>query len=124
MSGDTSLLGKWGEEQVARYLRVRGYTVLAAGFRCRMGEIDLIVRRRELVAFVEVKLRKNADFARALEQVTRSKQRRIITTAKVYLAQHPELADCPCRFDVAEVYAPQGTDTRRPEIRYLENAFW
>ena len=124
MSSATSLLGKWGEDQVARYLHKKGWKLLAAGYRCRMGEIDLIVRKGNTLAFVEVKLRKNAAFSTAREQVTPSKQKRIRTTAAQFLSQHPELAECVCRFDVAEVYAPEGMDTRRPDIFYYENAFW
>lgn len=124
MSSSTSLLGKWGEEQAARYLKRKGYRLLASGYRCRMGEIDLIVRKGDTLAFVEVKLRKNADFSTPREQVTPAKQRRIRTTAAQFLSCNPALADCACRFDVAEVYAPEGTETRRPTIQYLENAFW
>jgi putative endonuclease len=124
MSSTTTLLGRWGEEQVGKYLRKQGYRLLASGYRCRMGEIDLIAQKRDVLAFVEVKLRKNADFAPALEQVTPAKQRRIRTTAAFYLAQNAALAELHCRFDVAEVYAIEGAQTRKPEIRYYENAFW
>ena len=124
MSAQTTIIGRWGEAQVATWLKKRGYTLLASGFRCRMGEIDLIAQKGNTLAFVEVKLRKTADFATAREQVTRAKQKRIHTTARFYLSQNPALAECFCRFDVAEVYAPQGVETRHPEINYLENAFW
>ena len=124
MNTQTTLLGRWGEALVGKWLIRRGYTLLASGYRCRMGEIDLIARKGNTLAFVEVKLRKSAEFAAAREQVTRAKQRRIRTTAQLYLAQNPTLADCFCRFDVAEVYAPQGTETKHPDIHYLENAFW
>lgn len=124
MSSAASLLGKWGEEQVARYLSKRGWKLLAAGYRCRMGEIDLIVRKGDTLAFVEVKLRKNTAFSTAREQVTPAKQNRIRTTAAQFLSLYPELAECACRFDVAEVYAPEGTETKHTTIQYLENAFW
>ena len=122
--GSTALLGRWGEEQTGRYLRKHGYTLLASGFRCRMGEIDLIAQKNDVLAFVEVKLRKSAAFAPARTAVTGPKQERIRITAAQYLAQHPELAQMRCRFDVAEVYAPMGMETPKPEICYLENAFW
>lgn len=124
MSTQAALLGRWGEALVGKWLTRRGYTLLASGYRCRMGEIDLIARKGNTLAFVEVKLRRTADFAAAREQVTPAKQRRIRTTAQLYLAQNPALAECFCRFDVAEVYAPQGTETKHPDINYLENAFW
>ena len=124
MSSDTALLGRWGEKQAAGYLHQKGYRLLAAGYRCRMGEIDLIAQKGRELAFVEVKLRRNANFAEPREQVTAAKQRRILLAARHFLAQHPEYGEHYCRFDVAEVYAPDGVQTAKPEIRYYEHAFW
>ena len=124
MSSDAALLGRWGEKQAAGYLHQKGYRLLAAGYRCRMGEIDLIAQKGRELAFVEVKLRRNANFAEPREQVTAAKQRRILLAARNFLAQHPEYGEHYCRFDVAEVYAPDGLQTAKPEIRYYEHAFW
>lgn len=124
MSSDAALLGRWGEKQAAGYLHQKGYRLLAAGYRCRMGEIDLIAQKGRELAFVEVKLRRNARFAEPREQVTTAKQRRILLAARNFLAQHPEYGEHYCRFDVAEVYAPDGLQTAKPEIRYYEHAFW
>ena len=124
MSSDAALLGRWGEKQAAGYLHQKGYRLLAAGYRCRMGEIDLIAQKGRELAFVEVKLRRNARFAEPREQVTSAKQRRILLAARHFLAQHPEYGEHYCRFDVAEVYAPDGVQTAKPEIRYYEHAFW
>ena len=88
------------------------------------GEIDLIAQKGRELAFVEVKLRRNARFAEPREQVTAAKQRRILLAARNFLAQHPEYGEYYCRFDVAEVYAPDGLQTAKPEIRYYEHAFW
>ena len=124
MSSETTLLGRWGEAQVAEYLHKKGYRLIASGYRCRMGEIDLIARKGPYLAFVEVKLRRDAKFATAREQVTAAKQRKILVTAEHFLSQHPEMGEYLCRFDVAEVYAPEGTKTLKPEIHYYEHAFW
>lgn len=124
MSSDAALLGRWGEKQAAGYLHQKGYRLSAAGYRCRMGEIDLIAQKGRELAFVEVKLRRNARFAEPREQVTAAKQRRILLAARNFLAQHPEYGEHYCRFDVAEVYAPDGLQTAKPEIRYYEHAFW
>lgn len=124
MSSPTTLLGRWGEAQVAEYLHRHGYRLIASGYRCRMGEIDLIARKGKELAFVEVKLRRDAGFAAAREQVTPAKQRRIVAAAKLFLAEHPECGEYRCRFDVAEVYAPEGMRTAKPEIHYYEHAFW
>lgn len=119
--GERKLLGRWGEAQAAEYLTKRGCTLVAAGWHCRFGEIDLIVQDGGYLAFVEVKLRRSAAFAQAREFVDRHKQERLRTSAQLYLAQYP--TDLQPRFDVAEVYAPQGTETKSPEIRYWENVF-
>ena len=71
--------------------------------------------------FVEVKLRKTADFAAAREFVDGNKQDRLRVTASIYLSQNP--TKLQPRFDVIEIYAPEGTATRKPEIHHLENAF-
>ena len=112
-------LGNQGEEEVARWLRGQGYRILASQYRCRFGEIDLIARSREgILCFVEVKARTSSRFAAAREAVTAAKQRRLRTTAQLYLAQTGQ-GECHCRFDVAEVYpSPAGY-----EINYITNAF-
>lgn len=115
------LLGKWGEAMVAADLRKRGWRVLAAGYRCRFGEIDLIASDGKFLTFTEVKLRKSARYGTAAEAVDRRKQERLRATAQLYLAQHP--SGLQPRFDVAEVYAPNGLETEDPQINYIEDAF-
>ena len=115
-------LGAWGEEQAARWLRRKGYTILERNYACRFGEIDLIARKRGVIAFVEVKLRKNADFAEAREFVTYGKQRRILKSASLWLAAHG-CDELQPRFDVIEIYAPEGMDTDKLTIHHLEDAF-
>lgn len=117
----SKILGSWGESLAAAYLRKKRYTVLAVGYQCRFGEIDLIAKDRRNLVFVEVKLRKNADFAAAREFVNRSKQDRIRATASMYLSQNP--TKLQPRFDVIEIYAPQGVQTQSPEIIHMEDAF-
>lgn len=114
-------MGAWGEALAAEYLRKKRYEVVAAGYHCRFGEIDLIVKDRKYLVFVEVKLRKSADFAKALEYVDRRKQDRLRITASMYLSQNPTALQP--RFDVIEIYAPEGMTTRKPEIRHMEDAF-
>ena len=117
----SDLRGAWGEMQAAEYLRQKHYQILACNYRCRFGEIDLIAANRKYVVFTEVKLRKSARFAEAREFVTASKQERIRTTAAIWLQEHE--TPLQPRFDVIEIYAPEGIDTVRPEIIHLEDAF-
>ena len=116
-----NLLGPWGEAQAADYLRRKGYTLVAANYRCRFGEIDLIVKNRRYLVFVEVKLRKSADIAQAREFVDFRKQQRIRATASMYLSRYP--TSLQPRFDVIEIYAPQGMETKKLTINHLEDAF-
>ena len=122
MSGqDSRLLGRWGEDRAAEYLRDKGYCILAANWKCRFGEIDLVAGDGTCLCFVEVKLRKSAAYGSAAEFVDRRKQSRLRATAELWLMRHP--TDLQPRFDVVEIYAPQGTDTKKPEIFHLKNAF-
>ena len=119
--GRSNLLGAWGEALAAEYLRKKRYKILASGYRCRFGEIDLIASNRSYLLFVEVKLRKSPDFAAAREYVDCRKQDRLRATASMYLAQNP--TNLRCRFDIIEIYAPDGLNTAHPQINHMEDAF-
>lgn len=114
-------LGQWGEDRTAEWLQGRGWRIAARNFRCRLGEIDLIAENERYLAFVEVKLRKNGQYGAACEAVTPSKQRKLRLAAEFYLMYHPTALQP--RFDVAEVYAPLGIHTGKPDIYYIDNAF-
>ena len=118
---DKKSLGKFGEDKAVSFLRRKGYSIIQRNFNCRFGEIDIIARKGQFIAFVEVKLRKNADFAAAREFVTSAKQRRIISTASLWLS----IKNCELqpRFDIIEIYAPEGENSRRLEINHIEAAF-
>lgn len=119
--GEARLLGKWGEQLVAAELLRQGLQIRAVNYRCRLGEVDIIASDRKYIVFVEVKLRKSSRFSQAREAVTAEKQRKLRATAELYLAENPTRLQP--RFDVAEVYAPEGMRTRSPGISFLENAF-
>ena len=118
---NNALTGAWGEHLAAEYLRKKGYRLTAQNYRVRGGEIDLIAENRRFVVFVEVKTRQDAAFGEAKEFVDQRKQERVRMAAALWLSEH-ETEKQP-RFDVVEVYAPQGAATDRPEIRHWENAF-
>ena len=113
--------GAWGEAVAAEYLRRKHYDIVAAGYHSRFGEIDIIAQNRKFLVFVEVKLRKNSDFAAAREYVDRNKQDKLRVTASMYLSQNP--TKLQPRFDVIEIYAPDGAETLKPVINHLEDAF-
>ena len=115
------LTGRWGEETAAAYLRRRHYTIVAANYRCRLGEIDLIAENRDYLVFVEVKLRSNLRYGMPRESVTAKKQEKLRSAALLYLSMHG--LDAPARFDVAEVYTDVHHSARSTRIEYIENAF-
>ena len=118
---NTKLRGSWGEALAMSYLRKKRYTPVGMGYRTRYGEIDVIVKDRSYIVFAEVKVRKNSRFAEAREFVDAKKQSRLRKTAEIWLSQHE--TQLQPRFDVIEIYAPDGTDTINPRINHIENAF-
>lgn len=121
MAKESKLTGRWGEALAAKYLEKKKYTVIACNYACRYGEIDLIVQNKTYLVFVEVKLRKSDSFAKASDFVDARKQNRIRMTAELYLSQHE--TELQPRFDVVEIYAPEGTETKKPKITHMEDAF-
>lgn len=122
MSGQESRLkGRWGENLAASYLQGKGYRIAAANWKCRFGELDLVAEDGTYLCFVEVKLRKSAAYGSAAAFVDRRKQEKVRTAAMLYLSRCP--TDLQPRFDVVEIYAPQGVDTLKPDIIHLENVF-
>jgi putative endonuclease len=114
-------LGQRGESAAARYLKRRGYRILAQGDRSRWGEIDLIaVDKKRTIVFVEVKTRQSADAGHPSEAVDDGKQGRLTRLAVTYLKRHG-LLEYPARFDVIAVTWPPGQ--RRPQIEHFPNAF-
>ncbi|MBW4526081.1 MAG: YraN family protein [Phormidium tanganyikae FI6-MK23] len=112
LPNSTSELGTSGETFVAEWLQSQGAIVLARQWTCRSGELDLVVKMQDanaergasIVAFVEVKTRSRGNWDNdGVMAITRSKQRKLLTTAQLFLLKHPHLADLPCRFDVALV---------------------
>ncbi|TET06377.1 YraN family protein [Candidatus Dependentiae bacterium] len=111
-------LGNRGEKLVADKLEKQGFTILARNYRKQFGEIDLIASNKDLLIFVEVKLRSsnNIDLAELIVPV---KQRRISAAAKAYIAEK-NYTNKFCRFDVALIYTAADT----PCITYIANAFY
>lgn len=92
-------VGRQGELAAAHYLEARGWRLLAHGFRVRGGELDLVAEKDGLVAFIEVKTRRQGAMDDGRGAVHRAKQRRLLRAAGLFLARSG-LGDRPCRFDV------------------------
>jgi len=89
--------GRRAEWLAAWWLRLRGYRILARGWRSPLGEIDLVAARGGILAFVEVKRR--GEEAAALRAVSAKQRARIERAARGFLQRHPEFSDHACRFD-------------------------
>jgi putative endonuclease len=98
-------LGQQGELAVAEWYAARGYDVVARNWRCRDGELDLILRQGRLLVFCEVKSRSSTAFGAPVEAVTRNKQVRIRRLAARWLEDEAPLRPVRIRFDVASVLA-------------------
>ena len=113
-------LGARGEQLAVDWYTSRGFTVLGRNWRCREGELDLVVARDRAVVFCEVKTRRGIGFGAPVEAVTAAKQQRIRGLALQWLGAHPDRRARDLRFDVASVLATRGA---APVIEVLEGVF-
>ena len=111
--------GAAAERLAGAWLRRQGLRALDANYRCRAGEIDLVMRDRNTLVFVEVRYRGSDAFGSGAESVNRAKQRRIIKAASRYLQQHPQWTHRVCRFDVVSLSGNEGN----PDIEWIRHAF-
>lgn len=109
--------GRKGEETAARYLVAKGYTILARNYRYRQAEIDLIVRKENLLVFVEVKTRTRQDFGFPEEAVSARKVQLLLRTADEYIYQNQWPYDL--RFDIIAIQV-KGKDY---QVHHIEDAF-
>jgi putative endonuclease len=93
-----SLLGQSAEARAEAFLASHGLTPVARNWRCRFGEIDLVMQDGATLVFIEVRLRSRSDFGGAAASVTPAKQKKLLAAARQYLAKLKTLP--PCRFDV------------------------
>lgn len=122
MSGLTlkQLLGNRAEQTSEKLLMNAGMRLLARNYRCKQGELDLVMRDADTVVFVEVRYRRQNRWGSAAETVDWRKQKRLIAAAHHYLLTHPHLADQPCRFDVV---AAEGNLADPASYRWIREAF-
>lgn len=112
--------GAQGEKIAAKQLEKHGYEILERNYRAQNSEIDVIVKKENLIAFVEVKLRKGLAYGTPSEAVDKKKQQKIIAAAKQYIVEN-ELEEYEFRFDVAEIIKYSDSPAL---FHYIQNAFW
>jgi putative endonuclease len=114
----TGAIGRHAEKLACGYLVDRGLKLVARNFRCRSGEIDLIMLHDQCLAFIEVRFRRSNSFAAASHTVDRHKQKKIIRTAAMFIARNRRFAMASMRFDVVAI---EGSD--QPSIEWIADAF-
>jgi len=97
--------GSRAEDRALLFLQGRGLKLLARNWRCKLGELDLVMQDGDTVAVVEVRSRTRSDYGAAAETVDRRKQARLVRATRLWLARRPELAEQPLRFDLVTLDA-------------------
>ncbi len=109
------------EDQARDYLQAHGLLLLQSNYRCRFGEIDLVMRDGDTLCFIEVKFRKSLLFGGAAASMPKSKQRRIIKAARFYISAHNQIANQAMRFDALLI---QRQANGSNNINWIQNAFY
>jgi putative endonuclease len=112
--------GRQWEAAAAEYLEHQGLQVLARGYRCRLGELDLVCRDGRMLIVVEVRARATSSYGTAVSTIGPHKRARIIQATRHLLMRHAEWSAAPVRFDVVTFDA---IETATPAIRWIKNAF-
>lgn len=113
-------IGRLGEELALAHLLANGLTPLIRNYRCKMGELDLVMLEREILVLVEVRTRASNDYGGAAASVDWKKQRRLVLAAEHLRMKRAELRRYPARFDVVAIT----TGAPKARIDWIRNAFW
>lgn len=117
--------GEQAEQRAESWLNQQGLTTVERNWRCRMGEIDLIMLAEDVLVFVEVRFRSGRHHGGAAASVDPHKQRRLVAAARHYLRLRPEAAMRRCRFDVVAIQgAIQGQAESEASIDWIAGAFY
>ena len=115
----TKSIGDTAEKIAERYLQKQGLKTIERNFRCRSGEIDLIMQDKDTLVFVEVRYRSNANFGGPLSSIDKKKCTRLVATVQTYLQKYPRLQNTHQRLDVIGI---SGKDKKDYSIEWLKNA--
>lgn len=96
-------LGVAGEQTARAFLAQKGMLLIDAGWRCRLGELDLVMLDRDTLVFVEVRARSADSMVSAIDSIDTHKQKRFVRAARAWLAAHPTESELPARFDVVAI---------------------
>ena len=107
------------EDIALAHLERAGLALIARNYHCRYGELDLVMRERDVVVFVEVRYRGASRFGDGVDSVGAAKRAKLVRAASAFLAEHPRLAGAACRFDVLAI----GGGENAPSMDWRRNAF-
>jgi putative endonuclease len=112
--------GRLWESRAATNHERHGLAILARGYRCRLGELDIVCRDEPALVIVEVRARSRGALCSAVDSIDAHKRRRIVQATRHLLMRHAEWQTAVIRFDVV---AFDAIDTPEPQIRWIQNAF-
>lgn len=115
-------LGRWGEDRAARFLQRRGWAILARNYRFGRREVDLVARRGDLLAFVEVKTRAGSGYGAPQESITRLKRREVEAVAAHFVHRHG-LQELDVRFDAMAIVVCRRWSGAEVVIEHVEDAW-
>ncbi|ACO77539.1 hypothetical protein AvCA_13130 [Azotobacter vinelandii CA] len=117
---DRQRIGRDAEALALLHLTAQGMRLLAQNWRCRCGELDLVMLDGDTVVFIEVRYRRHLAWGGALESIDTRKRMKLIRTAQYFLQQETRWARHPCRFDVIAINADESASSR---LNWIRSAF-
>ena len=118
----SATIGQQAENTALQFLQSQGMRLLERNYRCKLGEIDLIMQHNRELVFVEVRCRSQIRYGDGAESVNFRKQQKIIKCAEYYLQQHSRYTRIPCRIDVVSITTGKKSGGHDPEINWIPNA--
>lgn len=113
--------GQRAEGWALTHLEEYGLQLVARNWRCRHGELDLVMNEGQGLVFIEVRYRASTHWGGAEASVDHLKRQRLIATAHTFLQQHLVWLNKPCRFDIVAIHA--GTRHQAPQLNWIQGAF-
>ena len=121
LKNPSAAIGQQAEDIALKFLQTKGMRLIARNYRCKLGEIDLVMQDDAALVFIEVRYRKQSNFGDGAESVDFRKQQKIIRSAEHFLQQHRQYSQSPCRIDVISISRQQNTDCQEA-INWIPNA--
>lgn len=115
-------IGQHAEDLALQFLQSKGMQLIDRNYRCKMGEIDLIMQHDTELVFVEVRYRKHTNFGSGAESVDYRKQQKILKSAEHFLQYQSKYAALPCRIDVVSITAMHKISDQQTDIDWIPNA--